>query len=43
MAVFKKIDPYFIGDGGCAWFKDNSSTSGDLGDPEVKIQRVSDK
>lgn len=33
--------PYFIGGGGCAWFIDGTTTSGDLGAPDVTITKTS--
>lgn len=44
IATFTLIDepPYRIGDGGAAWFKDGSSSSGDLGVPTVTIKKISD-
>ncbi|WP_089903866.1 DUF5007 domain-containing protein [Chitinophaga arvensicola] len=35
--------PYHVGDGGAAWFKDGTTTSGDLGAPIVTIKKISDE
>ncbi|MBO9729642.1 MAG: DUF5007 domain-containing protein [Chitinophaga sp.] len=45
IATFTMVDkaPYDIGDGGCAWFKDGTTTSGDLGAPIVTIKKVADE
>lgn len=45
IATFTMVDkdPYDIGDGGAAWFKDGTTTSGDLGAPIVTIKKVSDE
>ncbi|MHA4810663.1 DUF5007 domain-containing protein [Flavitalea flava] len=43
IATFSFFDglPYEIDAGGCAWFQDGTSTSGDLGAPQVTIQQLS--
>jgi hypothetical protein len=45
IATFTLIDepPYHVGDGGAAWFKDGTTTSGDLGVPIVTIRKISDE
>jgi hypothetical protein len=45
IATFTLVEgePYSIGAGGSAWFIDGTTTSGDLGNPEVVITRVSDE
>jgi hypothetical protein len=45
IATFTMVDdvPYFIGGGGCAWFIDGTTTSGDLGAPDVTIVKTSDE
>jgi hypothetical protein len=35
--------PYTVGDGGAAWFRDGTTTSGDLGAPIVTIKKISDE
>ncbi|SFE01329.1 protein of unknown function [Chitinophaga sp. CF118] len=45
VATFTLVDgvPYQIGAGGCAWFIDGTTTSGDLGAPDVWIEKTSDE
>lgn len=44
IATFTLVDgtPYSIGAGGSAWFIDGTTTSGDLGNPDVTIVKTSD-
>jgi hypothetical protein len=45
IATFTLIDgsPYFIGGGGGAWFIDGTTTSGDIGAPDVTIVKTSNE
>lgn len=45
VATFTLVDgsPYTIGAGGSAWFIDGTTTSGDLGNPQVTINKISDE